>query len=178
MDTRNAIKAQFIKEYAGKDFSSITVKGLCAAVPVARTTFYSYFNNTDDVRREIEDDLISGLVEVSERVSEGNFPDMDFTAFMNETERFIREHWSDIYAFLVRQPNLRFIRKWKDAIIRNFSRRYPEKRQANSYAAIAEILASSVISAYTYWMEHPDSADTEEIKPILQQVLDSLVTFL
>lgn len=42
------------KESAGKDDSSITVKGLCAAVPVARTTFYSYFNNTDDVRREIE----------------------------------------------------------------------------------------------------------------------------
>ena len=45
MDTRSASKNQFMKEYAGKDFSAMTVKGLCATVPVARTTFYSYFIN-------------------------------------------------------------------------------------------------------------------------------------
>ena len=40
MDTKEAIKVQFMNEYARKVFSDITVKGLCAATPVARTTFY------------------------------------------------------------------------------------------------------------------------------------------
>ena len=98
--------------------------------------------------------------------------------FMDETEMYIREHWSEIDAFLVRQPNLRFIRKWKEAIKANFCRRYPEKQQLNHAEAIAEIVASSVISAYTYWMEHPRSESVREIKPILHKLLDSLVSFL
>ena len=61
-----------MKEYARKDFTAITVKALCASTPVARTTFYSYFNNTDDVRCEIEDELIRGLLAVSEKVSGGD----------------------------------------------------------------------------------------------------------
>ena len=40
MDAKKAIKAQFMKEYVKKDFTSIHVKSLCAATPVARTTFY------------------------------------------------------------------------------------------------------------------------------------------
>ena len=86
MDTREAIKAEFMKEYAQKDFRLITVKALCAATPVARTTFYSYFDNTDDVCREVENDLIKGLLKVSRNVSSGNMPDMYFNRFMDEIE--------------------------------------------------------------------------------------------
>ena len=47
VDTKGAIRQQFMKEYGKKDFAAITVKELCAGTPVARTTFYSYYNNTD-----------------------------------------------------------------------------------------------------------------------------------
>ncbi len=60
----------------------------------------------------------------------------------------------------------------------NFRRRYPEKQQLNNYDAIAEIVASSVISIYTYWMENPDTTSVKEIKPLLHKLLDSLVSFL
>ena len=89
-----------------------------------------YYNNTDDVRSEIEDELINGIVEVSKKVSTGNYPDMDFGILMDETEGYIKKNWSYIYAFLVRQPNLRFIQKWKEAIKENFSKRYPDKNHA------------------------------------------------
>ena len=49
---------------------------------------------------------------------------------MDETEGYIKKNWSYIYAFLVRQPNLRFIQKWKEAIKENFSKRYPDKNHA------------------------------------------------
>ncbi|WP_207727455.1 TetR/AcrR family transcriptional regulator [Clostridium vitabionis] len=96
MDTKEAIKAQFMKMYAQKDFQVITVKALCAATPVARTTFYSYFDNTDDVRCEVENDLIKGLLKVSQDVSSGNLPDMDFSRFMDEIEGYIKDNWTYI----------------------------------------------------------------------------------
>ncbi len=84
MDAKEAIRLQFMTQYAQKDFTDITVKGLCAAAPVARTTFYSYYNNTDDVRQEIEDDLIRGLLEISDMIAAGNYPDMDFSIFLQK----------------------------------------------------------------------------------------------
>lgn len=39
MGTREASRAEFMRMYAQEGLDRITVKGLCAAVPVARTTF-------------------------------------------------------------------------------------------------------------------------------------------
>lgn len=178
MDTRQSIKKQFMELYTKKDFASISVKELCAAVPVARTTFYSYYRNTDEVRCEIEDILVDGLKEVSDRVSEGNLTNMDFTIFMDAIEVYIRAHWQPIYAFLVNQPNARFIRKWKDAIKQNFSQRYPALTTVRNYDAVAEILAATMLNAYTYWMEHADVCRIDDIKPLIKNTLDALVVNL
>jgi hypothetical protein len=123
---------------------------------------------------EVERELVSGLRRVSEDASGGNFPDMDYAAFMDATEGYVRDNWDYIHAFLVRQPNLRFIGMWKGAIKENFARRYPNKLQARGYDAIAEVMASAMLSAYAYWMEHPDTVSTNDIKPLIRTVLDSL----
>ena len=48
------------------------------------------------------------------------------------------------------------LQKWKDAIKINFSKKYPDISGKGRFEVVAEIAASSVLSAYTYWMEHPD----------------------
>lgn len=176
MDTKEAIKAQFMKEYMGKEFSQITVKGLCASTPVARTTFYSYFDNTSDVLESVEDDLVKGLAEVSIRVCGGCFEEVNFHAFLEELEKYIKENWTYIYAFLVTQPNLKFMRKWKDAIKVDFNTRYPVKKGTAEYEAVAEIAASSILSAYTYWMEHPDEIGLVEFEPLIIKLMNALVS--
>ena len=175
MDTKEAIKTQFMKEYMSKDFSQITVKGLCGSTPVARTTFYSYFENTSDVLEAVEDDLVKGLAEVPVKVCGGNLKEMDFHVFLEELEKYIKENWTYIYAFLVTQPDLKFMRKWKDAIKSNFSKKYPDISGKGRFEVVAEIAASSVLSAYTYWMEHPDEMGLREFEPLITKLLDDLV---
>lgn len=176
MDTKEAIKVQFMKEYMCKDFSQITVKGLCASTPVARTTFYSYYENTSDVLESVEDDLIKGLAEVPTKVSGGNLNEMDFHAFLEELEKYIKENWSYIYALLVTQPDLKFMRKWKDAIKTNFRKRYMSGNKTSDFEAIAEIAASSVLSAYTYWMEHPAEMGLVEFEPLIIKLMNVLAS--
>ena len=86
MNARDAIMAEFMRQYAKKDVQRITVKGLCEAAPVARTTFYAYFNNTDEVCEQIENEIIGGLEAVTATVSKGNLPDMGFDLFMDAVE--------------------------------------------------------------------------------------------
>ena len=109
MDTKEAYKAQFMKEYDKKDIQGITVKALCAATPVARTTFYSYYDNTGDVRCEVENDLIRGLLKVSQDISSGNLTDMDFSRFMDEIEGYIKDNWTYIYALPSRTIGTAFL---------------------------------------------------------------------
>ena len=79
METREAIRRAFMRAYATERLDRITIKGLCAQVPVARTTFYAHYANIDDVLEEVEDDLICGLTDICERVSQGDLSHMDFS---------------------------------------------------------------------------------------------------
>ncbi len=143
------IRNEFMEIYARERMDHITVKALCAAVPVARTTFYARYRNVDDVLEEVEDGLLSGLAEVTERISGGDLPTMDFGPFLDETLWFIKANWADFHALLVDQPDLRFIAKWKDAIKANFAHRYPAARMHPNWNLLAEMAASAAIGAYS-----------------------------
>ncbi len=178
VDTRDAIRTEFMRIYERESMGRITVKGLCAAVPVARTTFYAHYRNIDDVLLEVEDGLLAGLVDVTERVSGGDLPNMDFAAFLDETFAFIKANWRDFHALLVGQPDIRFVARWKEAVKANFARRYPEARMCQNWDLIAEMAASAVIGAYTWWMEHPDATGVEEAKRQIERAIAAIVSSL
>ncbi len=47
-----------------------------------------------------------------------------------------------------------------------------------NYDLIAEMLASATISAYSYWMQNPSKVNTEEMKKLIAQALESIVKLL
>ena len=172
VDTRESIRKTFMGLYARERLDRITVKGLCTVVPVARTTFYAHYRNVDDVLVEVEDKLLAGLAEVTDRVSGGNLPGMDYSAFLDATFGFIGENWSDFRALLVVQPDARFVSRWKDAVKANLARRYPGIRRLPTWDLVAEVSASATIGAYTYWMRQPDHSGMEEAKRLAERVIE------
>ena len=66
----------------------------------------------------------AGLSDVTERVSGGDLPNMDFGKFLDETFGFIRKRWRYFHALLVDQPDARFVARWKEAVKANFARRH------------------------------------------------------
>jgi AcrR family transcriptional regulator len=177
-DTEAAIKSEFMREYAKKDFDRINVKELCANVPVARTTFYAHYGNTDDVKAQVEDDLISTFEAVTRKASGNDVAGMNFSYYLRQLAPVIKEHWSEVRAFLVTQPNLRFIEKWKGSIKGNFKRRYPDKTQVNSYGLIAEMVASAAIGGYAYWIGHPDQVSIDNVIATIDRALTAMTDVL
>lgn len=43
-----------------------------------------------------------------------------------------------------------------------------------NYDVIAEVIASGILSAYIYWMKHPDSLNAEKITKLAVKTLDWL----
>lgn len=65
MMTKDEIKMEFLKLYTEQGYDKINIKELCARIPIARTTFYTYYSNVDEVKSEIEDEVIAQLVKTS-----------------------------------------------------------------------------------------------------------------
>ena len=70
---------------------------------------------------------------------------------------------------------MRFVAKWKGAVKANFARRFPAARMQPNWDLLAEITASAVIGAYTWWMEHPQAAGTDEAKRQIERAIDAIV---
>ena len=173
-DTKCAMQNTFIRLYRQQPFDKLSVKELCVQTPVARTTFYEYYDNLGTLKAEIEDDLIGGILEIAKATADGNFVEMNLNVFFSQTLDYIKSHWEENYAFLVAQPNLAYIAKWKKAIKYHFKLRFSENVSVPNHGLIMEVIASAVIGAYTYWMEHPDEVDTQKLADISVQILSSV----
>lgn len=171
-DTQRAIHAAFIALYRKQPFDKMSVKGLCLQAPVARTTFYSYYEHLGEVKEEIEDELISGILTIAQLKGD-TVLQKDLTAFFTQTLRYVQDHWDENYAFLVSQPNLSYIAKWKAAIKAHFSLRIRDKQTMANYELILEVITSAVISAYAWWMEHPDEVDVPKLAEISVEMLSA-----
>lgn len=90
--TQVAIKDVFIKIYRKKGMNGLTIKGLCQEVPVARTTFYSYYENLDDLLSEIEDEFVNGIKILAKTMSEGNIEKLDFSDFFDAVMEHIKNN--------------------------------------------------------------------------------------
>lgn len=170
-DTKQAIHTAFISLYRKHPFNQISVKELCIRTPVARTTFYVYYNNLAELKNEIEDELIDGILEIAKHSIDDSPEKADMTNFFSRTLEYIKLHWNENYAFLVAQPNFSYITKWKDAIKSHLTLRFPRRGTMANYGLILEIMASAIIGAYTYWMEHPDEVNIPEFTDISIQML-------
>lgn len=178
MTTKEAIQKEFMRIYIQKDYTCITVKELCVNTPVARTTFYSYYQNIDEVKEDIEIKLISGITQIASNISNGDMPKMDFSIFLTKTMDYIKLQWEELFAFLIIQPNIRFIQMWKKAIKRHFWLRFPQKREMPNYELIAETIASGIIGAYTYWLENPEKVNIEKLNQIVLSIMDSTLELI
>lgn len=59
--TRNTIDSVFIDNFRSSGVSDLTVKEICERAGINRSTFYTYYKDTVDMREQIEDRLISQL---------------------------------------------------------------------------------------------------------------------
>lgn len=172
--TQNAIKDVFIKIYRKKGMNGLTVKGLCQEVPVARTTFYSYYGNLDDVLVEIEDEFVKGIKVLAKNMCEGNIEKLDFSDFFDAVMEHIKNHWDTVEALLVVHPDIRFMEKWKEAIKYHFKMRFPDKTTITNYNLIAEVIACSVLGAYAHWINNPDEFDAKALNRVTQSALSGI----
>lgn len=72
--TKNSIRTAFKQLVQQKEMSTISISELTKCANITRSTFYMYYNTVEDVREEIENDIINDIT--------GSLSDADWLHFL------------------------------------------------------------------------------------------------
>ncbi len=150
----------------------IKINHLCQTAHVARSTFYVYYKNTDELLTELENYQLYKLVNLSAKFIKLDHYDNDSVAFFQNTVRYIASQHRFFYAFLVVSPNIRFIKKWKNNIKYHLWEWRAYHHNSTELSALAmELLATQVVSAATFLLQHPDASSPSQLQDLIAKTL-------
>lgn len=172
MDTKDLLKDSFLSLYDKYGYDKITVKNVCEKAHVARSTFYFYYQNINEVKEEIENDTIKNVRLYCENIYSDDFESQFF-----RTMDYIKES-KVFYVFLVKQPNAFFIEKFKNEIIKHFEDNFNTNKNSKNYALELELFASAIITYYTYYLKHPNETDLDNISVKVKKIRDLIKLFI
>lgn len=148
-----------------KSVLKISVRELTQAAHVARSTFYAYYQNIDDLLDEVENNIVIALLYRDKKMMDQERQNAADFAYFSEIIDYVNEHEIYFAALLKTGDNdQRFILKWKQAIKYNLCGRVrPEMTDQNKF--VLEMIASQTISAIDYYVN-------EHVRPKKQEIYD------
>lgn len=171
---QEALKKSLVQMLDGTRMSDISIKELCKHAFIARSTFYAYYNNLDEVLEDIENEILYQLIHMNSQLMDRRVKETGEMFFYSETLSMIEEHRATFYTLLVSNPDYRFIGQWKQAMKYHFWERLKPGEEIKNTELVFELTASAAIGAYTFWLTHPYEVDVSGTYKILSDILSAL----
>ncbi|AXQ78796.1 TetR/AcrR family transcriptional regulator [Streptococcus chenjunshii] len=171
-DTQMSLYRAYLDLWIKVGPNKIRVSHLCHKAPAARSTFYIYYETIDDLKDELENYILALLVDKNQKAFEKEITSSKDIVFVASTLAFVKEHEKVFQAFVLSEPNLMFIEKWKSACQRHFQLLLKNDNKEFLDFQL-EVLSAAVVSAITYFLKHPDSQiDEQTINQLVFKLLD------
>lgn len=161
----------FIDLWREIPYSQLRVNKICQGTPVARSTFYTYYEDLAELRAEVEDRLIAGLVAKNRPLFQIAVHQLGETGFLASTLEYVEEERSVFEAFLIYQVNVSFIEKWNQATkhqLRRLVQAQPENQEIK-----LDIFAAGVVAVISHYLKKPaNSVNIQDLDRLAFKVLD------
>lgn len=171
---QEALKVALVQLLSDNKLQDVSVKELCRHAFIARSTFYVYYNNIDEVLEDVENDMIAKLAKMNQELMNRKIREKDEMAFYSKTLTLIADNKAYFYMLLVSNPDHRFIEKWKSAMKYHFWERIHPSNNMKNVELVLEITASAAIGAYTFWLTHPYEVEQDGTYKILSDILKTI----
>ena len=129
--------------------NQVSIKKLTLTSNVARSTFYAYYDNIDNLLEEIEDTFIENLNTLDQSITDS--ATNNFTYFY-EVLSYVEKNSNLLSALLIKDYDYRLVEKWKTAIKANLYRRFKLADPNIKAELLFEMTASEVISADIFYL--------------------------
>ena len=171
---QESLKKALIQLLSGNKLQDISIKELCLYSFTARSTFYAYYNNIDEILEDVENDMIFKLAGLNRKLMDNHVKYKGDMGFYSETISLIEDNKPVFYTLLIANPDQRFIDKWKRAMKYHFWERIKPSGRMKNTELILEITASAAVGAYSFWLTHPYEVDVGDAYRILSGVLKTI----
>ncbi len=168
---QESVQSALINLMAQKSLMDVTVKDLCQNAYVARSTFYAYYQNIDDVLAEIENFHLSNLIRSNNELLALDAASDNDLSFYSKTLDYILANAKTFETLLIKNPDYRFINKWKAAIKNHFYNKFFKDKSIKNEEFMLEAIASLIVSFDTYWLENSDKIDIESVYSTVQGLM-------
>lgn len=109
--TEQMIRENFLRLLRETPYRDITIERICEDIYISKNTFYSHYQNKQDLLVTLEDELIDKLLEIYKHLhptlNTNRYPIL--LADVDLTLEFIRDHQEDFRLFFTRDYELNFI---------------------------------------------------------------------
>lgn len=168
---KEAIQKSYLKLSQAKGYENISVKALCAAAHVSRSTFYVYYRNTADVLEEIERQIIYELIQLNPDIMIRGRNNSNQLDFFHRTVGYIEQHQELFRLLLVEWPEYHFINKLKDAVKYHFGERVFKEKNSDDDMMLLDMLAAVVVNAYSYLIKYPYDINEQRLLTVISHIL-------
>lgn len=160
-----------------KPLSAIDVKQLCAQAHVARSTFYAYYRNIDELMEQLEDVHVLKITSLNAWVAAPDAIDPTSSPY-EPTLDYLASNSAFFYAELITHHNGRFSEKWKKAIKDHLCKRLDDEvGLATRTDFMMEVAASTVVSACIFWLKNPLAVSREDVHVVIARSLELFPAF-
>ncbi len=149
--TRKNFISSFWELYKNEDFNKITVGNICKLANYNRTTFYRYFNDTNDLLSQLENDIINEI-----KLGIDKYPLNDKGLTLEGLKKF-NKNYGEYIAIFYKKNNISFYVKFKELVkesVYDFLK--INVKDENKKEFLYEFLFASIINAFAYWHLHPN----------------------
>ena len=170
-DTQYHVHLAYARLWSKLPFYQIRVKSICEETPIARSTFYNYYDDIDMLRQEVEERLLTALIQLNQIHFEKMIQAPSDLTFIASTLGFIKQEESFFRAFLIDQYNPSFIYKWKQAMIAHL--RLILKQDSHNFDLKLEVFTSAAITIFTEVLKNPTThLSLDDLQQLIFKVLE------
>lgn len=171
---QEALQKALLTALETKKLEEIPVRTLCTKAKIARSSFYAHYDNTDEILGEIEDQLVEEISDLDENIVDVDRKTKgDFTYFAGILD-FTNDNADTLRTLLIKNYDHRLVEKWKKAIKAHFWDRLHLAQVTVKQDMIFEMVSSGVISAFIYYLNHPNKVEADDIYQITAELIQNL----
>ena len=171
--SKRAIKDALLDLMYTKDFNEITVNELLVKANISRGTFYAHFNNLEDVRQQLVNDLYAHADEIFCDFKASDLAKDPRAAMLTAAEMMIqsRDPAKRVFKFINVYGLASELKDWlanyileDELIVKQFG----GMQKAKPYA---DFIAGGVMHAYNIWIQEDFTISAEEFVDYLSNIL-------
>ena len=158
--TKEIICSSFLKLTEKKKISDITITALCKKAGIARTTFYSHYDNISDVVRSLQNTYLDGIEKIMRNPKKTDINISDIV-------EYILYNYNIPKLFLIEQPDDLFIERFKSA-----AKKY--LLEYNNLISIDDMRLSLISEMCKYYFNHMDCFDNSTMEEHVR-LIDAII---